>query len=167
MLSSPRQKRSTALHNGCFLGFFVQKVFETNLNFRYQSLKKIKVCLLCQIFKSWYIQVPLLFLIFNSLGIENWNLSQILFGQEKNPKASMILANPMDNRYNTNIWCPIWTILPPYLCLFRDFHWTRSNCQVSQFLCFYCRKILVFKDTFSLLKKCLAFTRLLERLKIV
>ena len=29
-------EQSGTYHNSCFLGFFVQKVFETNLNFRYQ-----------------------------------------------------------------------------------------------------------------------------------
>ena len=55
-----------------FGGIFVRKIFETNLNFRYQQLskklQKIKVTFVLAIFKVDYIVVPLFFLFFLLVG---------------------------------------------------------------------------------------------------
>ena len=88
----------------------------------------------------------------------------------KKPKAIMTLANSIDKIDITQTFSSELSNLNNITPLYMSVQRLSSDDQIAKchnFSAFIVGKSWCLKTLFSLLKKCLAFTRLLERLKIV
>ena len=77
------------------MGYFIQNLFKTNLNFRHtQKKQKVRQSKWRIAEATFEIEIKKIFFKdFSLFGAKNWDSSHILFSRHKFPKAANVLEN--------------------------------------------------------------------------